>query len=115
MRACRHCSHQNADHLAYCSQCGKRMAGATLTPGLGFSTGRGQMAALSPTAAMSRTMLAQQGGNGVSGPHTVAMRPGAMAHAGAAAPPSRLVYAFQSIGYIYIFLRGKVAAGERRR
>jgi hypothetical protein len=116
MRACRHCSHQNADHLAYCSQCGKRMAGATLLPSLGLPTGRGQMAALSPSAATSRTVFAQPG-NGVSGMHTVAMSPGAMARAGMspAQPPGKVRYAFQSIGYIYVFLRAKLAAGERRR
>ena len=92
------------------------MAGATLTPGLGLPTGRGQMAALSPTAAMSRTMLAQPT-NGVTGKQTVAMTPGALARPGAApaGPPSGLRYALESIGYIYVFLRGKVAAGERRR
>jgi chromosome segregation ATPase len=116
MRACRHCSHQNADHLAYCSLCGKRMAGATLSPGFGLPTGRGQMAAMSPTAAVSRTIFAQHG-NGVSGPHTVAMTPGAMARTGGAParPPGTVGYAFQSIGYIYVFLRAKLAAGERRR
>jgi hypothetical protein len=92
------------------------MAGATLTPSLGMPTSRGQMAALSPTAAISRTMLAQST-NGITGPATVAMTPGAMARGPAAPahPPGRVRYAFQSIGYIYVFLRGKVAAGERRR
>src|SRR3954451_10898203 len=104
MRACRHCSHQNADHLAYCSQCGRRMAGATMTPGLGLSTGRGQMAALSPTAAaMSRTMLARPG-NGFTGPQTIAMTPGGLAlgRAEDRGPPSRLRWSVESIGYIYV-------------
>ncbi len=117
MRECRHCTHQNADHLAYCSTCGKRLAGASLLPSLG-STGRGQMAALSPTAAMSRTMLATPG-HGLTGPNTVAMTPGALGRANANGLPngstSRLVWAGQSIGYIYVFMRGKIAAGERRR
>src|SRR5262245_51584002 len=110
MRACRHCSHQNADHLAYCSRCGKRMAGATLNPSLGLPAGRAQMAAMSPTAAISRTMVARSA-NGATGRQTVAMTPGALGRAGAvpAGPPSRLRYALQSIGYIYVFLRGKVA------
>ena len=115
MHACGHCSHQNADHLAYCSRCGKRLAGATLLPALG-NTGRGQMAALSPTAALSRTMLAQPV-NGVTGPQTVAM-PGAYTRTGGtptAVTTSKLGFAVLSIGYIYVFLRGKVAAGERRR
>jgi hypothetical protein len=92
------------------------MAGATLSPGLGLPTGRGQMAALSPTAAVSRTMLAQPA-NGVTGPSTVAMTPGSIARAGAAAapPPTGLAYTLSSIGYIFVFLRSRIAAGERRR
>ncbi|HVU49351.1 MAG TPA: hypothetical protein VHL80_01630 [Polyangia bacterium] len=115
MRACGHCAHQNADHLAYCSRCGKRLAGATLLPVLG-NTGRGQMAALSPTAALSRTMLAQPV-NGATGPQTVAMTPGSITRTGGtpAVVTSRLGFAVQSIGYIYVFARGKMAAGERRR
>jgi hypothetical protein len=116
MRSCGHCAHQNADHLAYCSRCGKRLAGATLLPALG-PTSRAQMAALSPTAALSRTMLAQPA-NGVTGPQTVAMTPGSITHAGtqtANGTTSRLGFAVQSIGYIYVFARGKMAAGERRR
>src|SRR5262249_33876589 len=102
MRACRHCSHQNADHLPYCSRCGRRMAGATSSLELGLATGRGQMAALSPTAAaVSRTMLARST-NGASGPMTIAMTPGALAGAAAKAgpPPGRFRYALQAIGYI---------------
>ena len=113
MRACRHCSHQNADHLAYCSQCGKRLAGATLLPALG-GTSYGQMAALSPTAAVSRTMLATPG-NGVNESQTIAMTPSALARTNGPPSTSRLVWAGQSIGYIYVFMRGKMAAGERRK
>src|SRR5450432_1350672 len=112
MRACRHCTHQNADHLAYCSRCGKRLAGATLLPELGSS--RGQMAALSPTAALSRTMLATPG-NGFTGPQTIAMTPSAMTRQNGFASTSRLGWAGESIGYIYVFMRGKVAAGKRRK
>jgi chromosome segregation ATPase len=116
MRACGHCAHQNADHLAYCSRCGKRLAGATLLPALG-TTPRGQMAALSPTAALSRTMLAQPT-NGVTGPQTVALKSGAITGTNGtptAVVTSRLGFAVQSIGYIYVFARGKMAAGERRK
>lgn len=114
MHACGHCSHQNADHLAYCSRCGKRMAGAALLPALG-GTGRGQIAALSATAAISRTMLASPGMNGLTGPQTVAMPGAAAAVRPAGPPPTGLIFALHSIGYIFVFLRGKVAAGERRR
>jgi chromosome segregation ATPase len=74
------------------------------------------MAALSPTAALSRTMLAQPA-NGVTGSHTVAMSPGAMARANGTSngATSSLGWAVQSIGYIYVFARGKMAAGERRK
>jgi hypothetical protein len=113
MHACRHCSHPNADHLAYCSKCGKRRAGATLLPELRGSM-RGQMAALSPAAAISRTMLATPG-NGLTGPRTVAMTPGSITRAGGAASTSRIIWAGQSIAYIYVFMRGKIAAGERRK
>src|SRR6266478_4281247 len=102
MHACRHCSHQNADHLAYCSRCGKRMAGATLLPELGGAA-RGQMAALSPTAAVSRTMLASAT-NGTTGPQTVGMTPATLARGNSTA--SGLAFAGQSIGYIYVFMRG---------
>jgi hypothetical protein len=128
MRACRHCSHQNADHLSFCSQCGHRLVssfyralgagGASPTGGrLGASsTGRylGREAALSPTM--------------VSGPRTTtgpgeaptmaitASVPGMLrSEAQPAAGRSRLGWAGESIGYIYVYLRSKVHAGERRR
>jgi len=118
MHACRHCAHPNADHLAYCSKCGKRIAGAALLPEIG-SGARGQIAAMSATAAVSRTMLASSvngahGGVRSSGPQTIAMTPGAMARANGAST-SRILWAGQSIGYIYVFMRCKLAAGERRK
>jgi hypothetical protein len=107
------------------------MAG-TMSPhdalGAGFG-GRGQMSALSPTAAMSRTMLAtpppQLGGNGVTGsgngmngPRTVAMKPSDVALArgsGAGGGVNVAPRSTSSIGYIYVFVRGRFHAGERRR
>jgi hypothetical protein len=131
MRACRYCSHQNADHLAYCSQCGRRMGPlTTMSPagdgraaqggGLGPSTG-----AFTLPVAMSRTVLAPlpttrdatgapayangtAGGGGGGG----AVAEGG---AGGAAAPSKLGWLAGSIGYIYVYLRGKLDAGERRR
>jgi hypothetical protein len=93
------------------------MAGATFSPELGIATGRGQMAALSPTAAaMSRTMLARPT-SPVTGPLTMAGTPGALSRGAAAVgkPPTGLGKAVGSIGYIYVFVRGRVAAGQRRR
>lgn len=114
MRACRHCSHQNADHLPYCAQCGRRAAGTTFAPELGL--GRRQMAALSPAAAaVSRTMLAQPL-NGATGPLTLAGTPASLARGAAVGrPPTKLGWAVGSIGYIYVFVRARIAAGERRR
>jgi hypothetical protein len=127
MRSCRHCAHENADHLPYCSRCGRRFAGTTFAPDGGYASARGQMAAMSPSAVMSRTMLAtpppgrnvangpngHKGANGHTGPQTLAMGPAALAREGR--PTGGLRGAGDSISYIYVFLRGKIHAGERRR
>jgi hypothetical protein len=124
MRACRYCQHQNADHLGYCSQCGRRMGPVTGVPGAlgtaGAGDGNGGGAPRGPSGnlmvlpdAMSRTVLAPAPGGGD--------RPsGALAAAGgdeARAPSSStwLGWLAGSVGYIYVFLRGKLDAGERRR
>ena len=126
MRACRHCSHQNADHLSYCSQCGHRLVSSFYpTLGAGASpTGRGLSASttgrnLGLTAALSPTMVSTPRGT-ITGPGeapTMAITgAGMLATQGPpAAPTSRLGWAGDSIGYIYIYLRSKVHAGERRR
>ena len=74
MRACRHCSHQNADHLSYCSQCGHRLVSSFYpTLGAGASpTGRGLSASttgrnLGLTAALSPTMVSTPRGT-ITGP-----------------------------------------------
>ncbi len=123
MRACRYCSHQNADHLGYCSQCGRRMAhvtgpvsgrvGATANGG-GFAAGDG---ATSLTGAMSRTVLAPLPA-GSSNPQ-LTPRP-SRATGGADEPDegrgsSRIGWLAGSIAYIYVFLREKLDAGARRR
>ncbi len=127
MRSCLHCAHENADHLPYCSQCGRRFAGTTLSPDGGYASARGQMAAMSPSAVMSRTMLAtppqrngagsSKGANGFhTGPQTLAMGPAAFAREnGSSRSTNGLRGAGDSIAYIYVFLRGKIHAGERRR
>jgi hypothetical protein len=93
MRACRHCSHQNADHLGYCSRCGRRLGPLT----------EPSASQVAPTGAFSRTVLAAQAVGDQSGRRR------------AMAVRSRLGWAGESIGYIYVFLRGKLDAGERRR
>jgi hypothetical protein len=132
MRVCRHCSHQNADHLSYCSQCGKR---------LGAITGD-----IKPAAAVIPTMVARPipagRPNAASTPAVSGSAPMTSSDAilptmlGAPAlkktpsgprlpPPGKPekrsaasglgTWAGGSIGYIYVFLRGKMDAGERRR
>ena len=112
MRACRHCSHQNADHLSYCSQCGHRLVSSFYpTLGAGASpTGRGLSASttgrnLGLTAALSPTMVSTPRGT-ITGPGeapTMAITgAGMLATQGPpAAPTSRLGWAGDSIGYIY--------------
>ena len=94
--------------------------------------GAGGSGALTMSGAMSRTMLAPlpAGASGLSGassgasssrtPNGIAggdrARTGAEPRRGAsAAPPSRLAWIASSIGYIYIYLSGKLDVGERRR
>jgi hypothetical protein len=119
MRSCRHCAHENADHLAFCSQCGRKLPrtdsalAAVLRP-LGGSD---------PGAAYSRTVMATPGPGSTTGRATVS---GGRHFSGlrdavtgpsiaAAAPRSRVRWLGESVGYIYVYLRGKLDAGERRR
>jgi hypothetical protein len=138
MRPCRHCAHENADHLSFCSRCGHRFATtASALSAFGSGGPRGLDRAYA-TAAFSRTLVAtprgtggsgglgRSGGTGGTGRATVAM-PGATTGAGrghgrtpsgaAARPASRsgLRWAAGSVGYIYVFLRDKLDAGARRR
>jgi len=113
MRSCRHCSHQNADHLAYCSRCGRRLGSSTVTlPRAAGPSGAlrvsGQVGMLAASAAMSPTMVA-----GAMPAGTIP--PGGAANGAAPARRSRLGWGVDAIGYIYVYLRGKLDAGERRR
>jgi hypothetical protein len=118
MRSCRHCAHENADHLAFCSQCGRKLA----------KTDRALAAFRRPSgpsdaAAYTRTVLATPGPTSTTAHPTVAAawnlsgrRPAFAAEAAPPAPPrSRVRWLGESVGYIYVFLRGKLDAGERRR
>jgi hypothetical protein len=118
MRSCRHCAHENADHLAFCSQCGRKLAQTdTALPALRRSSGTVD------AGAYSRTMFATPGPVSLTGRPTVASgRAYASSSLGAvgdlAAPPpsrSRVRWLGESVGYIYVYLRGKLDAGERRR
>lgn len=66
-----------------------------------------------PTGAMSRTVLAPLPSTGPSQRMSLSADPGDARRAGTA--PSRLGWIAGSIGYIYVYLREKVDAGERRR
>ena len=122
MRSCRHCAHENADHLPFCSQCGRKLPRTDgALPVLRRSLGSGE------GAAYSRTVLATPGPAATTGRATVASRsvPGArlsgrheglvVADAPPEKPPSRVRWLGESVGYIYVYLRGKLDAGERRR
>jgi hypothetical protein len=119
MRSCRHCAHENADHLAFCSQCGRKLprtdgALAAIMRPLGGGD---------PAAAYSRTILATPGPAAATGRATVAGvrnlsgRQDALAPGSAVPAPtrSRVRWLGESVGYIYVYLRGKLDAGERRR
>src|SRR5690349_2334962 len=117
MRSCRHCAHENADHLAFCSQCGRKLprTDSALTaaivrpisnsdPGMAFL--RTVMATPNPSSTTGRAMA----GRNVSGRLTAAEMAVAPAR-----PRSRVRWLGESVAYIYVYLRGKLDAGERRR
>jgi len=118
MRLCRHCTHENADHLAFCSQCGRKLA----------KTDAALAAFRRPSgggdgAAYSRTVLATPGPASTTGRATVVggrnlsgrLSGVAGGPASPARPRSRVRWLGESVGYIYVYLRGKLDAGERRR
>ena len=125
MRSCRHCAHENADHLAFCSQCGRKLP--RTDGGLPVVSRR----TTGDPGAYSRTMLATPGPASTTGRATVAgarhlsdRNLSAMSASGIgfggpisapAAPRSRVRWLGESIGYIYVYLRGKLDAGEHRR
>ncbi len=117
MRACRHCSHANADHLSFCCQCGRW---------LGAPTGKLVAAGGIPDrvrapVAYSRTMAATPRPLGLTGrltgPATVALTSSSRGGGGAPSKssPTGIRWAGDAIGYIYVYLRDKLDAGERRR
>ena len=68
MRSCRHCAHENADHLAFCSQCGRKLAKTE-----GGSGGLGGFGGLAQVAATRRPITA---GDGTAYSRTVMATPG---------------------------------------
>src|SRR5262245_52414977 len=75
MRSCRHCAHENADHLAFCSQCGRKLArtdGALpvlrrLGAGDAAAYSRTVMATPGPVSTTARTSVS--GSRSLSGLH----------------------------------------------
>jgi hypothetical protein len=118
MRPCRHCAHENADHLAFCSRCGHKLA---RTDGALAAVRR--PAVSGEQAAFSRTVLATPGPMLATGRATVSggrslaeLQEGAASSpAMTAQPRSRVRWLGESVGYIYVYVRGKLDAGERRR
>ena len=121
MRPCRHCAHENADHLAFCSQCGRRLPRTDVaqlavrrTTSDAGAYSRTMLAAPGPASTTGRPTVASGRGLALS-PTTFSSVPGLSAPPVPAAPPSRVRWMGESIGYIYVYLRSKLDAGERRR
>src|SRR4051812_48991426 len=119
MRSCRHCAHENADHLVFCSQCGRKLP---RTEGALAAVLRPLGGGSDPAAAYSRTVMATPGPASSTGRATVtggrypSGRQAAILDAPAPpAAPSRVRWLGESVGYIYVYLRSKLDAGERRR
>jgi hypothetical protein len=112
MRTCKHCAHETADHLSFCSACG-RWLGAP-TSGMSAFAG-GLDARVRGPAAFSRTMVASAPG-AITGRSTVPLKGTTTTERTVAEPPKRgLSWAGDAIGYIYVYLRDKLDAGARRR
>src|SRR5579862_6345242 len=116
MRTCKHCAHESADHLAFCSACGHWLGAPTSGMSAFGMNGNGSDR-IRGTAAFSRTLMAVPRG-AVTGPSTVALRGAATTtteRTVAERPKKGLHWAGDAIGYIYVYLRDKVDAGARRR
>src|SRR5580698_10214218 len=113
MRTCKHCAHDTADHLAFCSACGHWL-GAPTSGMSAFGVSGGDR--VRGTAAFSRTLVAAPRGS-ATGPSTVPLRGAASSteRTVAETPKRGLGWASDAIGYIYVYLRDKVDAGARRR
>jgi hypothetical protein len=116
MRTCKHCAHESADHLSFCSACGHWL-GASPTSrisGFGAVSNTDRMRG---TAAFSRTLVASRGA--ITGPGTLAPRKSwgaATTQNPVPEPPKTGVrWAADAIAYIYVYLRDKLDAGARRR
>ncbi|HXU65180.1 MAG TPA: hypothetical protein VN962_25950 [Polyangia bacterium] len=98
--------------MSFCSQCG-RWLGASTVALAGSPTGGGLDRVRAPAAFM-RTMVATPRPGSLTGSATVAVRRG-MATPANGRSPTGIRWAGDAIGYIYVYLRDKLDAGERRR
>ncbi|HEY7373386.1 MAG TPA: hypothetical protein VIF57_14595 [Polyangia bacterium] len=118
MRSCRHCAHENADHLAFCSQCGRKLprtdsvlAAAIIRPvsnsdpGMAFL--RTVMATPNPSSTTGRATAGRHASGRLDAAAEMTLAPGP--------PRSRVRWLGESVAYIYVYLRSKLDAGERRR
>src|SRR6188508_2889058 len=118
MRSCRHCAHENADHLAFCSQCGRKLPrtdGPLAVERLASDpTGYSRTILATPFPVSTTGRSTVSGGRVLSERNLAAMSASRL-DAAPATPPSRVRWLGESVGYIYVYLRGKLDAGERRR
>ena len=119
MRSCHHCAHENADHLAYCSQCGRKLprtdGGLTAERLASDPTGYSRTIMATPYPVSTTGRATVSGARLLSDRNLAAMSSSGLEAAPPAAPPSRVRWLGESVGYIYVYLRGKLDAGERRR
>src|SRR5262245_35524553 len=118
MRPCRHCAHENADHLAFCSRCGRKLAktdGALAA--VRRPAGSGEQAGFSRTVLATPHPMLTTARVTVSGLRNLTELQGGAASSPAVTlrPRSRVRWLGESVGYIYVYVRGKLDAGERRR
>ena len=116
MRDCRHCSHSNADHLSFCSQCGRWLG----TPTVKLASPTGRVTAVDRVrdpAAFLRTMAATPSPARLTGSPFVVGEGGKGGGSTTSAhkPRTGIMWAGESIWYIYVYVRDKLDAGERRR
>src|SRR4051794_32228397 len=108
MRTCASCDHVNADHLAYCFACGKRLRAAGPDPALaetlGALPGNLRLAPAASASALAATVALD----------VLTAPPGTGAAAGARRDHP-LHRAYHAARYVFSTIRGRIDADERRR
>jgi len=103
MRACARCGYENADALAYCFRCGRRLGvrgAATATPAGAAAVGAGE----SPTAGFAATVALSPAGAGKD-----------VAAAPAPPPAGVLRRSAGALSYLFAYVRGRIDAEDRKR